>query len=288
MTVFFTVRSYKTKMPGSSLPEYLVIASNTGHGLDNKIHDDEIAQKFGFTGALVPGVDVYAYMAHAPVLHWGRKWLEHGYMHVRLAKPVYEDDKTYVTGSLGSKGRMFVEANARGEICGVGEAMLEAPRAASQTKIEKTFMPEADQRSAASQFTLSTNTVLGARDDEPAASGHDDYLASVHESLGIYRDQGLVHPGYILRRANLILRENVVLGPWIHVESWIWNLRALGVDEPFTTRAVVTDNFDRKGHLFVDLDVLVAARDTEPITRVSHRSIYVPRQLRENVSLDDR
>ena len=44
-------------MSSSFLPEYLVTASNTGHGSDNKIHDDKIAQKFGFTGALVPGVN---------------------------------------------------------------------------------------------------------------------------------------------------------------------------------------------------------------------------------------
>ncbi|HXR58514.1 MAG TPA: hypothetical protein VN747_04270, partial [Burkholderiales bacterium] len=31
---------------------------------------------FGFTGALVPGVDVYAYMMHLPVARWGREFLE--------------------------------------------------------------------------------------------------------------------------------------------------------------------------------------------------------------------
>ena len=58
-----------------NIAEHSVIAQNTGHGSDNKIHDDEIAQKFGFSGALVPGVDVYAYMTHAPVSHWGADWL---------------------------------------------------------------------------------------------------------------------------------------------------------------------------------------------------------------------
>ena len=75
-------------MLATDLTEYTLVAYNTGHGSDNKIHDDGIAQKFGFSGALVPGVDVYAYMTHAPVVCWSRDWLEHGYMHVRLAKPV--------------------------------------------------------------------------------------------------------------------------------------------------------------------------------------------------------
>ncbi|HIN93762.1 MAG TPA: hypothetical protein EYM99_13215 [Alphaproteobacteria bacterium] len=153
----------------------------------------------------------------------------------------------------------------------------------SHTKIKETRMPDAERRPQADEATLAVNTVLGGREDGPAVGEHAEYLVSVRENLTIYDDERLVHPGYILRRANMVLRENVLLGPWIHVESWIWNLRVLGVEEPFTTRAVVTDNFERKGHLFVDLDVLIAARDQEPVTRITHRSIYLPRQIRENI-----
>ena len=270
-------------MPAVDLTEYTLIAYNTGHGSDNKIHDDGIAQKFGFSGALVPGVDIYAYMTHAPVLHWGRGWLEHGYMHVQLAKPVYDGDKTVVAAVLEENGKMLVTASTDRGSCGEGEAMPDAPRMPSHTKIKETRMPDAERRPQAGEATLAVNTVLGGREDGPAIAEHAEYLVSVRESLTIYDDERLVHPGYILRRANMVLRENVLLGPWIHVESWIWNLRALGVEEPFTTRAVVTDNFERKGHLFVDLDVLIAARDQEPVTRITHRSIYLPRQIRGNI-----
>jgi hypothetical protein len=46
---------------------YEVIAFNTAASSDNKIHEDLVARQFGFRGALVPGVEVYAYMAHVPV-----------------------------------------------------------------------------------------------------------------------------------------------------------------------------------------------------------------------------
>ena len=36
------------------------------------------AQRFGFRGGLVPGVDVYAYLTHPPAAAWGRVWLEGG------------------------------------------------------------------------------------------------------------------------------------------------------------------------------------------------------------------
>ena len=46
---------------------YRVSAYNTSKLSENKIHDDAVARKFGFSGGLVPGVDVMAYMMHLPV-----------------------------------------------------------------------------------------------------------------------------------------------------------------------------------------------------------------------------
>ena len=51
----------------AALAPYHVEAFNTAKVSENKIHDDEVARKFGFRGGLVPGVDVYAYMTHLPV-----------------------------------------------------------------------------------------------------------------------------------------------------------------------------------------------------------------------------
>ena len=65
-------------MTSEFLGPYRVSAFNTAHDSENKIHDDAVARRFGFGGGLVPGVDVYGYMTHLPVLRWGRAWLEHG------------------------------------------------------------------------------------------------------------------------------------------------------------------------------------------------------------------
>ena len=47
---------------GQVLPVYEVIAKNYGADHANKIHSDEGAAKYGFAGALVPGVGLYAYL----------------------------------------------------------------------------------------------------------------------------------------------------------------------------------------------------------------------------------
>ena len=72
---------------------YDVRAFNQAAASENKIHDDTVAQRFGFRGALVPGVTVFAYMAHQPVARWGRAWLERGAAdcrHAELASPSSE------------------------------------------------------------------------------------------------------------------------------------------------------------------------------------------------------
>jgi len=46
----------------SRIGPYRVSAYNTSKQSENKIHDDAVAKRFGFSGGLVPGVDVMAYM----------------------------------------------------------------------------------------------------------------------------------------------------------------------------------------------------------------------------------
>src|SRR5215470_12721764 len=84
-------------MTAAALSPYQVKAVNTATASENKIHDDAVARRFGFGGGLVPGVDVYAYMAHQPVARWGRAWLERGTAECRFQKPVYDGDIATVT-----------------------------------------------------------------------------------------------------------------------------------------------------------------------------------------------
>jgi hypothetical protein len=43
----------------------------------------------------------------------------------------------------------------------------------------------------------------------------------------------------------------------------------------------VTQNYERKGHKFVEVDALVLANERTPLARVTHTAIYRPRQLAE-------
>ncbi|HUS95148.1 MAG TPA: hypothetical protein VMX97_00245, partial [Hyphomicrobiaceae bacterium] len=78
---------------------YAVEAYNLSHASENKIHDDSVARKLGFTGGLVPGVEVFAYATHPALEHFGRAFLERGTMDCRFFKPVYDGHRADVTAT---------------------------------------------------------------------------------------------------------------------------------------------------------------------------------------------
>jgi hypothetical protein len=260
-----------------ALAPYHVEAFNTAKVSENKIHDDEIARKFGFGGGLVPGVDVYAYMSHLPVERWGRAWLEHGTAECRFSKPVYDGDRVTITASEAA-GNLDIRLESRGILCATGTAALPAAAAAPPLgefpKIaERTARPPADEKS------LPVGEWLGIEPIHATPELAAEYLGNVRETLPLYAREGLVHPVVTLRMCNFVLTRNVVFGPWMHVGSKIQNFSAARIGDSLGVRARITGNYEHKGHLFVDIDALVLADDTRPIARVAHVSIYRPRQL---------
>jgi hypothetical protein len=106
---------------------YEVIAFNTASSSDNKIHEDLVARQFGFRGALVPGVEVYAYMAHVPVARWGRAWLESGQIDCRFLKPVYDGAVARVTATEENDDLVLCVESGR-ERCATGRAFMPSDR----------------------------------------------------------------------------------------------------------------------------------------------------------------
>ncbi len=113
------------KRHDSRIEPYRVSAYNTSKHSENKMHDDTVAKRYGFSGGLVPGVDVMAYMMHLPVAKWGRAFLERGLIEARFVKPVYDGELADVTGEE-SNGVLAIEVESRGELCATGSASLPA------------------------------------------------------------------------------------------------------------------------------------------------------------------
>src|SRR5207237_7340942 len=107
----------------SRLAPYRVSAYNTSKQSENKIHDDAVARRYGFSGGLVPGVDVMAYMMHLPVAKWGRAFLERGLIEARFVKPVYDGEIAEATADE-SNDMLSIQVHSRGQLCATGSASL--------------------------------------------------------------------------------------------------------------------------------------------------------------------
>lgn len=262
----------------STAAVHTVVAYNSAKTSENKIHDDTVARQYGFAGGLVPGVDVYAYMSHAAVARWGRDWLARGWMAARFLKPVYEGETVTVRAEAGADGGLEIVAESRGETCGQAAARLPeaAPSAPAPTDFPHRPLPT--EKPPASPESLLPGRLLGSYDCVQDAQAAAAYLANVREDLALYAEAGLLHPGFMLRLGNWALRENVRLGPWIHVASEVQNLAPAEVGRPLSARARVIQTYERKGHEFVELDVLALIDGSTPAIRIRHTAIYAPRR----------
>ena len=260
----------------AALAPYPVKAFNTAHDSENKIHDDATAKRFGFGGGLVPGVDVYGYISHMPVTHWGRAWLERGGAECRFLKPVYDGDMATVTATENGGG-LEIAVESRGELCATGRAFLPATPQSPGLADFRTA-PQRPERPPADEASLALDTWLGLDPYPVTPEMAARYLADSQESAPIYAEEGLIHPRDVLRACNFVLSRNVVFGPWVHTGSRIQHFAAARVGDSLSARARVTGNYEKKGHRFVEVDALVLSNAATPIARVAHTAIYRLRQ----------
>jgi len=258
------------------LETYRVTAFNTAKQSENKMHDDTVARRFGFSGGLVPGVDVMAYMMHLPVRRWGRDFLQRGLIEARFVKPVYDGEDTEVTGSE-HEGVLALEVASRGEVCATGRASLPdsvPPLALADFEAVAAVTERRPVTVNSYQIGQWLGTVPRAWDDAATR----DYLADIRETDPLYARDRLGHPGLLQRVMNKVLVDNAILGPWIHVGSRMQLLALARSGDELTARARVTGNYEKKGHRFVELDALVVANGATPLAHCRHVAIYQPRE----------
>lgn len=257
---------------------YGVQAYNSAKDSENKMHDDAVARQFGFSGGLVTGVDLLAYMIHQPVAHWGHAFLERGVIEGRFLKPVYDGEMLSIEAEE-ERGTMALRLMSRGEVCASGSASLPAAAPAIDLARYPVSAPVKERRPV-DQASYALNEWFGAEPAKWPAAAADVYFNEVRETEDLYAREGLVHPGVVQRLMNRVLVENAVLGPWIHVGSRMQLLGPVKIGDELTARAQVVGNYDKKGHRFVELDAMVVANGERAVAHCHHVAITQPRRER--------
>ncbi|MBV9291679.1 MAG: hypothetical protein JO222_04450 [Frankiales bacterium] len=254
------------------LPDtHRVRARNLAPDSDNKIHDDDVAQQFGFSGALVPGVDVFAYATHPFVAAWGADFLSGGGLSIRFRRPVYDGDDISVDAEPASGDDFALTVRGPdGEARAVGSAGRRG--AASPDLSRFAVTPPRPDLLPTGPGALPLGP-LGSVDEPVDIDRHTAYLDGIDDHLGVYRADGCVHPGALLRIVNELLMRNVALGPWIHTASDCTFLATAQVPGVLHADGLVTDVFGRNGHAYVRYDALVRC-DDKPVMFVDHTAIY--------------
>jgi acyl dehydratase len=270
-------RTGNHKSPGEVMAETIrrIAAFNSATASENKMHDDTVARTYGFAGGLVTGVDIFAYMTHMPVARWGRAFLDHGAIDARFLKPVYDGEEIVIVAEEGDGG-LALRVESRGEVCATGQASLPPAAPLIDAHGYQATQPVA-ARAPVTAASYPVGAWLGAAPQVWREDSATVYLGEVREDDPVYGAGGLCHPGMLQRLMNQVLIENAILGPWIHVGSRMQLLAEAHLGDVLTARAKVIDNYERKGHHFVELDALIVAGGDVPVAKCWHIAIWRPR-----------
>ena len=259
--------------------------------IPNIIHSTEGAAKFGFQGALVGGVTVYAWAAPALIEGLGEDWLDSGWIDFRLRRPVYPGDQitTRVSplppsaegdaeGGGGPSAVEFTMAKASGEVCiagiaGIGEAEFYNDLSVPQHRI---VMPEANPPTMLSPQNLPVGEDMPAMavpmSISDAAEYADNFAKDPHPRWR--GDDARLHPGWIAGRCTRLIRHTYNYPAGIHAGSQIQMLAPAKAGQTLVVSGHMTDGYRRKQHEYCLLDVTISSESGQDLARLRHRTIY--------------
>lgn len=256
-------------------------ALNTAPDSANEIHGDEIAQKYGFKGGLVPGVTISAYLIQPAVETWGLGWLERGHAHVRVGSPLY-DGETFTVDITDSTADAYSAQLVRpdGTVSTTAEVSLPGspPTPPERRQDEIADKHHVGEPASAERFEhLKQNGCLAYRYRWGADHRMNAYVAdaSLMPELLQLDKGGYANMSFLLGTSNWILASNAHMNPWVHLETTSQNFRAVPRDTVIVTEMSVTDFYEKKGHEFVDVDVNLFDEATDDcLCSIELRAIY--------------
>lgn len=248
----------------------------------NRIHSDAMAEAYGYTGALVPGVTVSAYLIHPAVVSDGLGWLSRGHAHVSIKSPLYDHGEFEVLVRRAAYG-YEAELSSEGRLCAVAEVSLPAvmpspPQFRGDPLLTDSYEPP--KASRACFEALRDKGCPAARFRWSAEHPMATYLRAAEAMPDILRvdreaDPGYANAAFLLGCGNWHFASVAHMNPWIHLETRSWNHAPVAPGSELVSEMTVVDLFERKGHEFADCTFHLFRADTrECVFVVEQRAIY--------------
>lgn len=256
-----------------------VSAINDASTSENRIHSDDIARQYGFSGALVSGVSVFGYLTHPLVGALGATWFTDTVAEVKFLKPAYTGDLLDIlleSPDDGQQDHYLVSVKNPG---GVLLAQLDSHISVELPAVD----PLADivsETAVANRPEISWDLIEPGK---PAP--RYEFLISEerqHEALSLMRDKltlyqegenSPVHPYLLLKECNHALMQMFIMPAWIHAGSRLLLREPVCVGETLEIVTVPIEKWQRKGHQFIRL--YIAFRNASRVSlEVWHTAIF--------------
>ena len=139
-----------------------ILALNDAEDSENRIHSDEVARRYGFSSALVSGVNLFGYLTQPLVRQYGEQFLHRGMLDVVFLKPAYQNNMlTIRSESLGqessSRSHVTFAYNEQGTLLAKLESWLPAELPAINTLADSEPGKNISVRPEISDQTISLN-----------------------------------------------------------------------------------------------------------------------------------
>ncbi len=254
-----------------AVSSYEVIARNYSAAHENRIHSDEMAQRYGFKGALVPGVAVYGHLTRPLAERFGGEFLGRSIAALRLIKPAYDGDRLRM--DLSEEDGRYLAQCHNGEGTLLAELRVQLPDEMPPPETPLSLSKRAKRRARVeiAWDAVREGEPYPAWDWEIIADENQRFCAQIADDLALYAAH--VHPHAILSIANQALTREFVMPAWIHTASEVRHRQALRVGDRVAVRAVPLEKWRRKGHEFVRLYIDLH-RDGTLTTEIFHTAIF--------------
>lgn len=250
---------------------------------DNRIHSDEVAKAYGFTGALVPGVTVSAYLIHPAVEAWGMDWLRGGHAHVTIKSPLYDQSGFDVRVTSTPEGYV-AQLHTDGRLCGeatvgLSDGFVSPPLRRGDALMSEGYDSPAATREAMEKFQHSgcvAKSFLWDQAQEMAVylRSHDA-MPAVLRTDGNASSGGFANMSFLLGCANRHFAAVAQMSPWIHLETRSRNYAPVSLGTKLVSEMQIVGLFNKKGHEFADcIFNIFDAQTNQCVCVIEQRAIY--------------
>lgn len=248
------------------------------------LHDDEMARSLGYPAALVPGIDLYAYLARLALAHWGEPWLLRGSLSSSSLRPVYHGNELIVhAGQVQRTGADSVVDlsvhNAQGVEVANGRAAFSnddaLPPALSSFPVihRPANIPPGDPESlrVGMRFSCIPETV--------SAEANPRVAAEFLETSPLYASEGIVHPAFLQRLALKNAHASFAHAtPPIYITARGQHFSPARVGDRLEVSGAITRLWERKGHHYMESEQLVIANGERAVMLIHRTTIYQARK----------